>query len=170
MTSIRNWLAGTALTAGALLSAGALYTVASAADTPAAAPTAPGTQQGWHHHRGHHGGFMYAKLGLTDAQKSQIKSLHQAAKPQMKTLFEQMHTNSAKLKALPPDDPQYLTTVKEVSEANAPLKAQLEQERAALHQKIFTTVLTPSQQTQLQQMKAQREQRMQAHAAEGTQS
>src|ERR1700710_2110647 len=89
MTSIRNWLAGTALTAGALLSAGALYSVASAADTPTAAPTAPGAHHGWHHHRGHRGGFMYAKLGLTDAQKSQIKSLHQAARPQMQTLFEQ---------------------------------------------------------------------------------
>jgi Spy/CpxP family protein refolding chaperone len=85
-----------------------------------------------------------------------------------------MHSNSMRLEALAPNDPQYLATVKEVSEANAPLKAQLEQQRAALHQKVFSTVLTPSQQTQMQQMKAQwkerRQQRMQAHAADGTQS
>ena len=164
MTAIRNWLAGTALTAGALLSVGTLYNPATAADTSSVAPAAPDSPHGWHH-RGHHGGLMYAKLGLSDAQKSHIKTLHQAAKPQMMALLEQMQTNAAQLKTLPPNDPQYLTTVKEVSEANAPLKARLEQQRAALHQQIYTTVLTPSQQTQLQQIKAQREQRRQAHAA-----
>jgi Spy/CpxP family protein refolding chaperone len=167
MKSIRNWLAGTVLTAGALVSAGAVLSVANAADTTPSAAPAAGDHPDWKHHGHHRGGFMYARLGLTDAQKAQIKTLHQQSEPQMKTLFQQMRGNSAKLQGMQPNDPQYLATVKEVSEANAPLKAQMEQQRAAVHQQIYSKVLTPSQQTQLQQMQAQWKARMQQHAAGG---
>ena len=56
--------------------------------------------------------------------------------------------------------------LKEVSEANAPIKAQLEQQRAAIHQQIYSKVLTPSQQSQLQQLQAQWKARMQQHMQE----
>jgi Spy/CpxP family protein refolding chaperone len=160
MNSIRKLLVGTALAAGTLIAAGASVSLATAADTAPPQAQAPGGHH-WGHHGHHRGGFMYAKLGLTDSQKAQIKTIHQTAAPQMKTLFEQMHANSAKLKQMSPSDPNYINTVQSVSQANAPLQAQLAVQRASIHQEIFTKVLTGEQQTTMLQMRAQMEQKMQ---------
>jgi Spy/CpxP family protein refolding chaperone len=159
MISIRKLLAGTALAAGTLIAAGAPISLAGAAD--ATPPQAQGAHPGWGHHGHHRGGFMYAKLGLTDAQKSQIKTIHQTAAPQMKSLFQQMQANSVKLKQMSPADPNYMNTVQSVSQANAPLRAQLAVQRASIHQEVFTKVLTSEQQAQLLQLQAQMQQRMQ---------
>jgi Spy/CpxP family protein refolding chaperone len=50
-----------------------------------------------------------------------------------------------------------------VSQADASLHAQLTTQMAGVRQEIFTKVLTPAQQTQLQQLEAEAEARMQAH-------
>lgn len=162
MTPIRRLVAGAVLAAGTLIAAGAAFSTANAADTAPAPQAGPAGHPGWHgHHRGH--GFLYSKLGLSDDQKAQIKSIHEAAKPQMQSLFQQMQANSAKLKTLSPADPNYMATVQEVSQANAPLQAQLHVQRLGVEHEIFNKVLNSSQQTQLQQLKLQMQERMQQH-------
>ena len=47
---------------------------------------------------------LYSKLGLSDAQKAQIKTIMQAAGPQMKTLHQQMRDNELKLHQVQPTD------------------------------------------------------------------
>ena len=164
MKSIRNWLAGTVLASGALLATGAAISIATAADEPATPPAAE-PHGGWHHHHGP--GHLYAKLGLSDAQKAQMKTIFQAAGPQMKSIHEQMRTNQLKLSHTQPTDPNYSTVVAEVSQANATLHAQMTTQRANVRQQIYTQVLNEAQRTQLQaleaQMEARMQQRMQAH-------
>ena len=171
MNSIRNLLAGTALAAGALLTAGTVFSLASAADTTTTPATPPaGGPHGWHHH--HHGmGFVYSKLGLSDAQKAAIKTIMQTNGPQMKTLHEQMHANYLKLRQTQPNDPNYSNVVSQVASANATLHQQMDTLKATVRQEIFAK-LTSAQQTQLQTLEAQREAQMEArlearHAAGG---
>ena len=101
MQSIRNLLSATLLSAGAVVAASSM-SIATAADVtpppppPAGAPGAPGPH-GWHHHRGP--GHLFAKLGLSDAQKEQIKTIMTAARPQMQSLHEQMQTQRAEVRA-----------------------------------------------------------------------
>jgi len=102
MKSIRNLLSATLLSAGAVVAASSM-SIATAADVtpppPAEAPGAPGAPgpHGWHHHRGP--GHLFAKLGLSDAQKEQIKTIMTAARPQMQSLHEQMQTQRAEVRA-----------------------------------------------------------------------
>jgi len=163
MNSIRNLLAGTALAAGALLTAGTVFSLASAADTPTTPATPPaGGPHGWHHH--HHGmGFLYSKLGLTDQQKAEIKTIMQTNGPQFKTLHQQLFTNSSKLRQTQPNDPNYSNVVSQVTSANATLHQQIDTLKANVRQEIFAK-LTSAQRTQLQTLEAQMAAR---HAARG---
>jgi periplasmic protein CpxP/Spy len=158
MKSIRNLLAGTALAAGALVTAAAGISIATAADEPTtavpAAPGAPGPH-GWHHHGP---GHLYAQLNLTADQKAQIKNIMMAAAPQMQSIHQQMHANSMKLHQTQPNDPNYATVVSEVSQANAPLFAQMTTQKAEMRASVFK-ILTPAQQTQLQALEVQMQNR-----------
>jgi Spy/CpxP family protein refolding chaperone len=87
----------------------------------------------------------------------------QSAHSQMQSAHQQLHDNSLKLRQTQPNDPNYAQVVSEVSQANAALHAQLTTQMAGVRQEIFTKVLTPAQQTQLQQLEAAAEAHMQAH-------
>lgn len=149
MKSTRNFLTATLLAAGAVMTAAGLWTDAAAdSDIP---PPPPGAQ-GWHHHRGPW--HMLGKLGLSDAQKQQIKGIMTAARPQMQSLHEQMRSNSLKFRQTQPSDPNYTSIVSEVSQTEGSLSAQAMTQRAQLRAQIFK-VLTPAQQTQLAALEAQ---------------
>jgi protein CpxP len=157
MKSIRNLLTATLVTAGAVLTAAAGTSIASAAD--AATTTEPSTTQGpheGHHHGGQ--GRLFSKLGLSAAQKQQIKAIMTAARPQMQSLHEQMHANGAKLRQTPPTDPNYASIVSQVSQTQGSLAAQMVTQRADVRAQVFK-VLTPAQQGQLATLEAE----MQAH-------
>jgi Spy/CpxP family protein refolding chaperone len=158
MNSIRKLLAGL-LAAGALLTAGAGIEMASAADDSMPPPGA----HGWYQHGPMH---LYEKLGLNDAQKAQIKTIMQSAHPQLQSIHQQMRDNTLKLHQTQPNDPNYAQVVSEVSQANAALHAQLTTQMAGVRQEIFTKVLTPAQQTQLQQLEAQAPTHMHGHPAD----
>ena len=164
MKSIRKLLAGTALAAGALLTAGTAFSIASAADETTAPPTAPAGGPGWHRHHHHGMGFLYSKLGLSDAQKASIKAIMQTNGPQMKSLFEQMRGNSLKLRQTQPNDPNYSNVVSQTASANAAVHQQMDTLKATIRQEIFAK-LTPAQQTQLQTLEQQMAARRAAHAA-----
>jgi protein CpxP len=167
MKSIRHLLTATLLTAGAALTAAAGMSVASAADEaatslppPPGAP-APGTP-GWHHHRGPW--QLLGKLGLSAAQKQQIKEIMTAARPQMQSLHEQMQANSLKLRQTQPTDQNYTSITSQVSQTHGSLTAQMMTQRAEMRAQVFK-VLTPAQQGQLATLEA--EQAAHKHAAWG---
>jgi periplasmic protein CpxP/Spy len=163
MKSNRNLLAGILLAAGALAATAAGISIATAADeATTAAPAAPGPH-GWHHH--HHGAFhMLSKLNLSAEQQASIKTIMANAGPQMKSIHQEMRTNSLKLSQTQPTDANYPNVVAQVTQANGSLHSQMITQREAVRAQIFK-VLTPAQQTQLAALKAQMQARMQAGRA-----
>jgi len=151
--------AGILMAGGAFLTATLGASTAAAADDTAAAMPAPGTPgarpHGWGHGPGGDGpGHLYAKLGLSADQQASIKSIMTAAKPQMKSLHDQMHANHLKLMQTKPDDPNYGNVVAEVAQSNATLASQRTTQASELRTRMYA-VLTPAQKTQLTALEAQ---------------
>jgi protein CpxP len=165
MKSNRNLLAGSILAAGTLLTAAAGISIATAADaTTPAAPAAQGPHGGWHHHHHHGAGMMLSKLNLTPEQQTSVKSIMANAGPQMKSIFQEMHANSLKLRQTQPTDANYAAVVSQVTQANGSLHSQMITQREAVRAQIFK-VLTPAQQTQLVTLQAQMRTNMEARRA-----
>jgi Spy/CpxP family protein refolding chaperone len=154
MKSIRNVLWVTLLAAGAALTAAAGSGVAAAADDAAAAPPPPGAN-GWHHGGGPW--HLLGQLGLSAAQKQQIKDIMAAAHPQMQSLHEQMRANTLKLQQTKPTDPNYTSIASQVSQTHGSLAAQAVTQHAEVRAQVFK-VLTPAQQEQLATLEAQKAQ------------
>jgi protein CpxP len=161
MKSIRNLLI-TGM-AAAVLTPAAGISMANAADTAATAQAAPPGP-----HEGHHGPWrLLGKLGLSAAQKQQIKDIMAAAHPQMQSLHEQMRANSLKMQEVRPTDPNYASVASLTSQTHGTLSAQMMTQRADLRAQVFK-VLTPEQQTQLAALEAQaRQSRAQKHGGWG---
>ena len=153
MKSIRNGLAA-GLVAGAALLAANFSTANAADDTAAATPPPPGPG----HHGSGHGDrgpmHLYSQLGLMPEQKSSIEAILVAAKPQMKSLHDQMHSNRLKMMQTKPDDPNYANVAAEVAQSEATLAAQRTQQASELRAQMYA-VLTPAQKTQLAALEAQ---------------
>jgi periplasmic protein CpxP/Spy len=164
MRSIRNMLTATLLTTGAVMTAAAGLSVASAqTTTTTTTPTGPtGGHHGWHHRHGPW--HLLSKLGLSDAQKTQVKSIMTAAKPEMQSLHQQMRTNMEKLQQTQPSSANYSTIASQVSQTHGSLAAQMLTQQANVRAQIYK-VLTPAQQTQLATLQAQMAARRQSHEA-----
>ena len=155
MKSNRNLLPAGLLAAGALLSAAAGISIATAADeaTPATPATPAAGPHGWqHHHR--HGHWLLSKLNLSAEQQASVKTIMANAAPQMKSIHQEMRSNSLKLKQTQPTDANYAGVVAQVTQANGSLQSQLIGQREAVRAQIYK-VLTPEQQTQLKALQAQ---------------
>jgi Spy/CpxP family protein refolding chaperone len=159
MKPMRTVFAGILMAGGALLTATSALSTAAAADDAAAPmppPGAPGAgPHGWGHGPGGDGpGHLYSKLGLSAEQQASLKSIMTAAKPQMKSLHDQMRANHLKLMQTKPDDPNFGNVVAEVAQSNAALASQRTSRAAELRTQMYA-VLTPSQRTQLTALEAQ---------------
>jgi len=140
------------ITAVAVLALGASLAVA--------APN-EGEGKGWgghHRHRGEFAAKFAEKLNLTDAQKAQIRDLHQSFRAENKAFFQEFRQNRR--------DFREAKRAGDTAKADA-LKATLESQRAqmkSLHeglQQRVGTVLTPEQLSQWNALKAEREARRQ---------
>jgi Spy/CpxP family protein refolding chaperone len=153
-------MAGTALLA-------AISTLSIAADDTSSSSTAaaPSGPHGWGHGPGGDGpgregpgregpGHLFSKLGLSTEQQASIKGIMTAAKPQMKSMHDQMRANHQKLMQTKPDDPNYANVVAEVAQSNAALASQRTSHAAELRTQMYA-VLTPAQKTQLTALEAQ---------------
>jgi protein CpxP len=150
MKSIRNAMTATLLTAGAALTAAAGMSVAGVAEEAAATQPPPG-----HQGRNHRNPWrLLSKLDLSAAQKQQIKTILDAARPQMQSLHEQQQANALKLRQTQPTDPNYLNIASQASQTHGSLAAQMMTQRADMRAQVFK-VLTPAQQTQLAALEAQ---------------
>jgi len=155
MISKRNGLAAFLAAGGVLIAVATSFSIASAADDSAAsaAPTAQ-SEGHWHHH-GRGEWRIYHQLGLTSEQKTAIKAIFTAAKPQLSTLRQQAQANHLKLLQTNPGESNYSAVVAEVAQSNATLASQRTTESAELQTKIFDTVLTAPQKAQLATLQAE---------------
>lgn len=123
-----------------------------------------------HHHamamgmHGHGMGFFAKQLNLTDDQKSQMKAIMQKEHPAMKPLFQQQHQIDLQLR-------QYVegqfdqNKVQALALQKAQIQAQITMKETQIHNQLYQ-LLTADQQSQLKQLEAKREARMQQHMNE----
>src|SRR5947207_439235 len=101
----------------------------------------------------HERGMKFAeKLGLTDAQKDQIKTIRQADREANKALFEQFRTKRQEYRSLKESgDPNAESVKAELKSLGEQLKAA----RKATRDKIYNTVLTADQRAQVDAWRAE---------------
>jgi Spy/CpxP family protein refolding chaperone len=146
----------------------ALAMLASAtAETTAPPAQGPGGHH-WHGH--HHGGFMgmvLHKLNLTDAQKTQLKSIMAGQKSKFEALRSASQTNRDALASTPPSDTAAYAALIATAQKNAATRIQLMGETWT---NVYQNVLTQTQRDAVPgivaAVKAQREQRMEEWKAE----
>ena len=151
MKSTRKLLPALLAAGAALAGAAGISAATSADEAPSPTPPAAG-EHGWHHHRGPW--HLLAKLGLSAAQKQQVKEIFAVARPQMQSLHEQMHANMQKLRQTQPTDPNYSSIASQASQTHGSLAAQAMTQKAELRAQVFK-VLTPAQQAQLATLESQ---------------
>jgi len=111
--------------------------------------------QNEHFEHRHHSMAKFAeKLGLTDAQKQQIKDIRHADRQANKALFEQFRAKRQELRTLRENnDPNAESVKAEVKSLHQQLRAA----QKATRNKIYDTVLTPEQRAQVDTWRAQRQ-------------
>jgi Spy/CpxP family protein refolding chaperone len=125
------------------------------------AVSAPPSMHGHQFGMGDHMGFLAKQLNLTDDQQAQMKSILQKEHPAMKPLMQQQRLIDQQLR-------QYVegtfdqAKVQELANQKATIQAQMTVQETRIHNEMYQ-LLTADQQTQLKQLEAQREARMQQH-------
>jgi len=138
-------------------------TVIANAQSTEDAPSAPPM----HHHGmrmgmdGHRMGFFAKQLNLTDDQKTQMKAIMEKEHPAMKPLFQQQHQIDQQLRQFV-EGPFDQAKVQALATQKAQIQAQLTVAETRIHNQLYQ-LLTPDQQSQLKQMQAKHEARMQKH-------
>jgi periplasmic protein CpxP/Spy len=111
-----------------------------------------------------HLGFLAEKLNLTDDQKTQMKAVMEKEHPTMKPLMQQQRQIDQQLR-------QYVegnfdqAKVQALAAQKSQIQSQITVEETRTHNQIYQ-LLTADQKTQLKQMEAEHEARMQQHAAD----
>lgn len=112
-----------------------------------------------HAFAGEHMGFFAKQLNLTDDQKSQMKALMQKEHPAMRQLFQQQHQIDLQLREFEEGNFDQ-AKVQQYAQQKAALQVQMTVEQARIHNEMYK-LLTPDQQSQLKQLRAQHEAHMQ---------
>lgn len=125
--------------------------------------TPPPPPPGPHPHAFHMGGprmeFFSKQLNLTDDQKTQMKAVMDKAHPAMKPLMQQQHQIDLQLR-------QYVqgtfdqAKVQALANQKAQIQAQMTVAETQVHNQLYQ-LLTSEQQSQLKEMEANHEARMQ---------
>ncbi|HEX3582031.1 MAG TPA: Spy/CpxP family protein refolding chaperone, partial [Thermoanaerobaculia bacterium] len=105
-------------------------------------------------HRHHNMAKFAEKLGLTDAQKQQVKDIRQADRQANKALFEQFRAKKQELRTLRQNNDPNAESVKAELKS---LHQQLHAAQKATREKIYNTVLTPEQRAQIDTWRAKRQ-------------
>ena len=155
MKSIRSRF----LIAALAVAMGSIVAKAQTADAPPAPPMHE------HGHEfgmgGHMMGFFAQKLNLTEDQKTQMKTVFQKEHPTIKPLMQQEHQIDQQLR-------QYVEgsfdqdKVQALANQKAQIQAQMTVAETRIHNQMYQ-LLTPDQQSQLKQIEAKHEARMQEH-------
>jgi periplasmic protein CpxP/Spy len=108
---------------------------------------------------GHRMEFFAKQLNLTDEQKSQMKAVMQKERPTIKPLMQQQHQIDLQLRQYV-QGPFDQAKVQALATQKAQIQAQLTVAETQVHNQLYQ-LLTPDQQSQLKQMEAKHEARMQ---------
>jgi Spy/CpxP family protein refolding chaperone len=143
--------------------------MAQSSDVQSGSPTQHEGKGRFGPHQGRHGGGMgmaFRKLNLSDAQKAQMKQLHQNYRERTQALRKELHAKMQALREANKGGAFNEALATQTLTETAPLRAKLMGERFKLRQEMMS-VLTTEQKTQLAQMreqwKAKREQQQQSH-------
>ena len=144
---------------GSWLFFNSIATGAEKADTPAAAEvTKPAAQDTGapagkceknHKHRGHH---LWEKLNLTEAQKKQIHSIIDEARPKIKPLKQNLKAGRDQLRALTKNGEFDEAKVRAIAKGQADIRTELIVEKQRVKSKIFA-VLTPEQRAKAEELR-----------------
>lgn len=144
----------------AVLLATALAQSQTAADAPPPPPPGHGPGFGLGHW-----GFFAKQLNLTDEQRAQMKATLQKEHPTIEPLFRQDHQIDLQLR-------QYAEgtfdadKVQALAAQKAQIQSQITVAETRIHGELYQ-LLTPEQQSQLKQLEAEHEARMQQHMQSG---
>ena len=112
--------------------------------------------EGWGKHAGRHGEFseqFAQKLNLTDAQKTQLRDLNKSFRQDNAAFLQSFHQSMEDYRAaMKSGDTAKANSLKPTVDSQ---RAQMKQLREAQDSKI-STILTPDQRAQWQQLKAER--------------
>lgn len=114
-----------------------------------------GAKRQWRE-RGDHGGhFMgFRNLDLTDAQKAQIKQIHESHSQSIRPLMEQIRAKRQEIRQASEGGTFNEALVSQKLSEIAPLEAKLMGEQFRIHQEMLS-VLTPEQKAKLDQSREQ---------------
>ena len=141
----------------AVLLGSAIAKSQTAADVPLPQPA--------HHHgygmEGHHMGFFAKALNLTEDQKAEMKTIMQKEHPAMKPLMQQQHQIDLQLRENVEGtfDP---VKVQALAAQKAQIQVQLTVAETRVHNELYQ-LLTTDQKSQLKEIEAKHEARMQSH-------
>jgi len=105
--------------------------------------------------RGHRGGEgrMFGRLNLTDAQKAQMKQIHQSFRERTQPLRQELHAKRQELRQANQTAFNETLTAQKLAEMSG-LEAKLMGEQFKLRQETLA-LLTPEQKTELEQQREQ---------------
>ncbi len=126
-----------------------------------AAPTPPMHGHGMGMGMEGHLHFMAAKLNLTDDQKTQMKALMQKEHPTMTPLHQQEHQIDMQLREFV-EGTFDQAKVAALAAQKAQIQAAITVQQTRIHNELYQ-LLTADQKTQLKQMEASHQARMQKH-------
>lgn len=147
--------------AGVLLLSG----IASVAVIAADLPSGEGDGGGFGHHGRHgmRGGHMMKhmlqSLDLSADQQATVRGIFAQARPEFEALGDARRENRSRLMNTSPNDPDYDAVVNEVSQASADLAQRMVELTSQVRRDVYQ-VLTPEQQTELEEKKAEMREQM----------
>jgi protein CpxP len=105
--------------------------------------------------RGGRGGMIaFRNLGLTDAQKAQMKQIRQNHSQSIKPIFDQIRAKRQEIRQASQGGAFNEALVTQKLTEIAPLEAKLQGERVSIHQEMLA-LLTPDQKAKFDQARAQ---------------
>ncbi|HJQ68693.1 MAG TPA: Spy/CpxP family protein refolding chaperone [Blastocatellia bacterium] len=142
------------------VTAALVLAVAIAVPVVLAQSTDDGGRKGRRDHAGQFGkrgggmGRLFSQLDLTDAQKAQIKQIHEDSREQLRPLAEQIRAKRHEIRQAQQSGSADEALIRQKLTEIAPLEAKMMAERARIHEQTLS-VLTPEQRTKLEQLREQ---------------
>jgi Spy/CpxP family protein refolding chaperone len=112
--------------------------------------------QAWRGHRHGHMGFMARELNLTDAQKTQVKTLFQAQRAANRPLMQQLAQNRVAMLNLTAGGAFDQAKVQALAAQQSQLMAQMTVQKESLQSQIYNQVLTSEQKAKADQLRQTR--------------
>jgi Spy/CpxP family protein refolding chaperone len=105
---------------------------------------------GWSHHGPL--GYVAHELNLSDAQKSQIKSMWEAERPTVASLVQELASEGKEMDSVTAQGSLDESKVQAIAASQGATIAKLLVEKERLKSKVYTTVLNPEQRTKADEL------------------